>query len=202
MTATLGDSDKKFCSSSSTSTTRIKLLTLNAWGRAGHPHHDPSIAYCSAGRNEICLFSDDPSTTIFDQYVDRILPDEKTLKARLKLRIKPNRVCILSHVLELYSEIKSMRVVMDHENGGPAIFLKDEPSGFLGFVDPCSNADPYPDTVWQHFENHLRTMLDDMNSRQEVFMIHTWKDKDGWFRSGHSSWAAHFWLQLVDVVSR
>eukprot|EP00392_Amoebophrya_sp_AT5.2_P017012 g17327.t1 len=100
-------------------------------------------------------------------YVDRILPDEKTLKARLKLRIKPNRVCILSHVLELYSEIKSMRVVMDHENGGPAIFLKDEPNGFLGFVDPCSNADPYPDTVWQHFENHLRTMLDDMNSRQQ-----------------------------------
>lgn len=90
------------------------------------------------------------------------MPDEKTLKARLKLKFEPGRAkIILPHLIPLYSKVKGMKVVTDDENvgGGPAVFLKEEPANFAGFVDPCSNADPYPDAVWQQFERYLQTLL-------------------------------------------
>ncbi|CAD7952531.1 unnamed protein product [Amoebophrya sp. A120] len=143
-------------------------------------HNSPSSSRSPGHREGLTFYSDDnlrPYTVskaemqqmkeaLTSLYMDRILPDEKTLKARLKVHCAEGSPLLTDDFINAYRLLPEY-VVVKNENGNIVISLAKElvPADFLGFVDPTSNADPYGKDVWDGFETYLGSMIETFQSQ-------------------------------------
>jgi len=89
---------------------------------------------------------------------DRIFPEEKTVKARLIVFGASGS--LLQNFVSHYRRLPLYNV-STNENRVTSVTLKEGAykDEFLGWVDPCSNEDPYPKKMWNGFSVYLQNLV-------------------------------------------
>lgn len=97
-------------------------------------------------------------------YTDRIYPSPFTLAARLQVQG--------GWALEKFIEVARMHpeeyeLCMDGGGALTGLVFRKAPAGFEGWVDPKSDQDPYPSSLWMAFEMYSESLARDKNKDGE-----------------------------------
>jgi len=94
------------------------------------------------------------TATLESLYKDRIKPFGNYVKGRLKERSSPEAA--IRTFVDLYGQHPDLFTVEKHaESDEVAIYFKEAPEWFKGWVDIDASTDPYPEELWTSFAKYL-----------------------------------------------
>ena len=107
------------------------------------------------------------NTALKSLYRDLLKPDAKTLKARLQQHgLKASSYLLQDdRFIQCYENCDFLYRVV-REDTGAVVYLKDEPQGFRGWVDPSDPNNRYPPEDWIAFQQFLTEIYDEWMTYQ------------------------------------
>ncbi|PFH34519.1 hypothetical protein BESB_065510 [Besnoitia besnoiti] len=121
-------------------------------------------------------------------YADQIRPYQSEVVRRLKL-FEPSTL-VTKNALHFFRILTDIFIVEKTNHSRMVVYLKDKPSWFEGWIDPKSEEDPYPRSVWIELEDYLTvlslvaTILHELNSPNHMPPLQLDEDTSGDERYG------------------